>query len=96
VILSIGADLQPTIHTFARRKPVFNVSFGWYGANMKKSAAKKKASSKTQKIFCTVCPKWEIQRPERCSSTKTHKGVLRYFCTAKCKERFEKAPEKFL
>jgi hypothetical protein len=49
-----------------------------------------------KKTFCTVCPKWEIKRPERCSNTLLHKKVKHYFCTKKCKERFEKAPEKFL
>ncbi|MBK9321507.1 MAG: YHS domain-containing protein [Bdellovibrionaceae bacterium] len=60
---------------------------------MKKTTTKKKASAK--KIFCTVCPKWEIKHPERCSNTLVHKTKKHYFCTKKCKERFEKAPEKF-
>jgi YHS domain-containing protein len=64
---------------------------------MTKAATKKKViTAKAKKIFCSVCPKWEIKRPERCSNTKTVKGILHYFCTAKCKERFEKSPEKFL
>lgn len=49
-----------------------------------------------RKTYCTVCPKWEIKRPERCSNTLTRKGKKHYFCTKKCKERFEKSPEKFL
>jgi len=48
------------------------------------------------KIFCTVCPKWEIKRPEGCSNTLTYKRKKRYFCTKKCKERFAKDPERFL
>lgn len=50
----------------------------------------------TQKVFCTVCPKWEIKRPERCSNTLLHKSKKHYFCTKKCKERFEKEPARFL
>lgn len=50
----------------------------------------------TKKIFCTVCPTWEIKKPEVCSNTLTHKNKKHYFCTKRCKERFEKAPEKFL
>lgn len=53
-------------------------------------------SKSNPKIFCAVCPKWEIKIPERCSNTLTKKGQKHYFCTKKCKERFEKAPEKFL
>lgn len=60
---------------------------------MKKKTTKKVV---TKKIFCTVCPKWEIKRPERCSNTLVHKSKTRYFCTKKCKERFEKDPEKFI
>ena len=52
--------------------------------------------AKTAKVFCTVCPKWEIKRPAVCSNTLLHKGVKHYFCTSKCKERFSKQPEKFL
>lgn len=47
------------------------------------------------KIFCTVCPTWEIKKPESCSNTKKKAGKTLYFCTKKCVERFEKAPEKF-
>lgn len=47
------------------------------------------------KTFCTVCPKWEIKKPERCSNTLVKGGKKHYFCTAKCKERFARAPEKF-
>jgi hypothetical protein len=53
------------------------------------------AKSKKAKVYCAVCPDWEIKCPEKCSNTLTHKGKKRYFCTRKCKERFEKAPEKF-
>lgn len=65
---------------------------------MKKTASVKalKKKSSTKKTFCTVCPKWEIKRPERCSNTLVHKAKTHYFCTKKCKERFEKAPEKFI
>lgn len=48
-----------------------------------------------KKVFCAVCPKWEIKQPERCSNTLTYKKNKQYFCTKKCKERFEKAPENF-
>lgn len=64
---------------------------------MKETAAKRsKKKTTTKKIFCTVCPKWEIKHPERCSNTLVHKARTHYFCTKKCKERFEKAPEKFI
>jgi len=49
-----------------------------------------------KKTFCSVCPKWEIKIPERCSNTMSHKGKKHYFCTKRCKERFQKTPEKFL
>ncbi len=55
-----------------------------------------KASSSKKKTFCACCPKWEIKRPAQCSNTKTYKATKYYFCTRKCKERFEKTPEKFL
>ena len=47
------------------------------------------------KVYCRVCPDWEIKRPERCSNTLKRQGVTLYFCTSRCKERFSKAPEKF-
>jgi YHS domain-containing protein len=49
-----------------------------------------------KKTFCTVCPKWEIKNPARCSNTLLYKRKKHCFCTKKCKERFEKAPEKFV
>lgn len=52
-------------------------------------------ATKTKKTFCKVCPKWEIKRPDVCSNTKTVKGKKLYFCTKRCKERFEKDPSKF-
>lgn len=58
-----------------------------------KTTAKVKTAPK---IFCTVCPKWEIKKPELCSNTLFVKSKKRYFCTKKCKERFEKFPEKFI
>lgn len=51
--------------------------------------------AKKTKIFCPYCPKWEIKRPEQCSNTLVFKRKKLYFCTKRCKERFEKAPEKF-
>jgi YHS domain-containing protein len=58
--------------------------------------AKAKSSRAAKKVNCGICSNWEIKRPERCSNTLTYKGVKRYFCTRRCKEKFEKAPEKFL
>ena len=52
--------------------------------------------SMKKKTYCKVCPKWEIKHPDRCSNTANFKGMKLYFCTRRCKERFEKAPEKFL
>jgi len=52
----------------------------------------KAKSAKT--VFCTICPKWEIKRPEVCSNTLTAKGTKHYFCTRRCKERFIKNAEK--
>lgn len=49
-----------------------------------------------KKVHCTVCPAWEIKKPEVCSNTLTHKKKKHYFCTKKCKERFSKAPEMFV
>jgi hypothetical protein len=48
-----------------------------------------------RKTYCTVCPAWEIKRPERCSNTLKKGMKVLYFCTARCKERYQKAPEKF-
>ncbi|MFA6236516.1 MAG: hypothetical protein WC635_04235 [Bacteriovorax sp.] len=48
-----------------------------------------------KKTFCTVCPTWEIKRPEQCSNTIKKASKTLYFCTKKCKERYVKAPEKF-
>lgn len=56
---------------------------------------KKVKSPSGKKIYCVVCPKWEIKQPDRCSNTlKKGQGTL-YFCTSRCKERYIKAPEKF-
>ena len=55
--------------------------------------AKKIAKKKT---YCTVCPTWEIKHPERCSNTLKKASKTLYFCTKNCKEKFSKAPEKFL
>lgn len=56
-----------------------------------KKPAKKITKSKT---FCTMCPKWEIKRPEVCSNTLTAKGKKHYFCTKRCKDRFVKTLER--
>lgn len=48
----------------------------------------------TARVFCVMCPKWEIKRPERCSNTLTRAGKKKYFCTARCKEKFLKKEEK--
>ncbi len=61
---------------------------------MKSKAPAARKSAK--KIFCPVCPKWEIKIPQRCSNTLNFKGKKQYFCTKRCKERFDKTPEKFL
>jgi YHS domain-containing protein len=54
-----------------------------------------KAKKTSTKVYCSVCPDWEIKHPERCSNTMTHKGQKRYFCTKKCKELFAKTPERY-
>lgn len=56
------------------------------------TAVKKKLS----KVFCVVCPKWEIKKPERCSNTISNKKKTLYFCTKKCKERYQKTSDKFI
>ena len=55
-----------------------------------------KVSKVKNKTFCACCPKWEIKRPEQCSNTKVLKTKKYYFCTKRCKDRFEKTPEKFI
>ena len=50
---------------------------------------------KSKKVFCKVCPKWEIKIPERCSNTLGSGKSKLHFCTKRCKERYVKAPEKF-
>jgi hypothetical protein len=41
-----------------------------------------------QKIFCRMCPKWEIKQPERCSNTVLEGAKKIYFCTQRCKEKY--------
>lgn len=55
---------------------------------------KTRTPASKKKVFCTMCPKWEIKRPEVCSNTLTSKGNKHYFCTKRCKERFVKQAEK--
>jgi YHS domain-containing protein len=66
------------------------------GAKLK-SKAKNRAKlwSKASKTFCQVCPDWEIKNPERCSNSLKKAGKTMYFCTSRCKEKFQKTPEKF-
>lgn len=52
--------------------------------------------AKTTKTFCGICSDWEIKQPEKCSNTLVLKGKKHFFCTAKCKVRFTKTPDKFL
>ncbi|MBL7670651.1 MAG: YHS domain-containing protein [Bdellovibrionaceae bacterium] len=59
-------------------------------------ATKAKIQKPGKKVYCGICRDWEIKRPEKCSNTLTHKGTKHYFCTSRCKERFEKTPEKFV
>lgn len=56
------------------------------------TAAKKPGASKT---YCAVCPAWEIKHPDRCGNTLKRAGGTLYFCTKRCKERFEKDPATF-
>jgi hypothetical protein len=44
----------------------------------------------TTKIYCEMCPTWEIKRPERCSNTIKKRSKTLYFCTRRCKERYQK------
>ena len=55
----------------------------------------KKGITGSKKVFCVVCPKWEIKKPERCSNTIKKGSSTLYFCTKRCKERYQAAPEKF-
>jgi len=57
----------------------------------KKSNAKTSTNTNKskKKIFCGICSDWEIKRPEKCSNTIIRSGRKYYFCTKKCKERFE-------
>jgi hypothetical protein len=60
---------------------------------MLKKPSPKKIQTKT-KIFCTMCPKWEIKRPDLCSNTLTSRGKKHYFCTRRCKDCFVKNQER--
>ena len=51
-----------------------------------------KTKAAARKVYCRVCPDWEIKHPDRCSNTLTQRGATLYFCTRRCKERFLKAP----
>ena len=42
------------------------------------------------KVYCKMCPDWEIKNPARCSNTLQQGGKTLYFCTKRCKERFQK------
>jgi hypothetical protein len=64
-------------------------------ATSKRVISKGTSASRIKKTFCKVCPKWEIKYPERCSNTIKDGASTLYFCTKKCKDRYEKAPEKF-
>ncbi len=76
---SRGVFVEPQKHTLMK------------GVVVKKTKTKK---TKAKKVFCTICPKWEIKRPEVCSNTLTAKGKKHYFCTKRCKERFTKNQER--
>lgn len=54
-----------------------------------------KAAKHPPRVYCPVCPDWEIKLPDRCSNTLKHGERTLYFCTKRCKERFMKNPEKF-
>lgn len=62
----------------------------------KKPIVKKKAATSASGVTCTCCPDWPIKYPERCSNTLTRAGKTHYFCTARCKEKFVKSPEKYV
>ena len=64
-------------------------------AGHSKVASKTSKKSSTGKTFCVVCPTWEIKNPDRCSNTIKKASKTLYFCTKRCKERYQKAPEKF-
>jgi hypothetical protein len=61
-----------------------------------KKTAKSKTKSRDAKVYCVVCPTWEIKHPERCSNTVvlSPRRTL-YFCQRRCKDRYLKAPEAF-
>ncbi len=48
---------------------------------------------KKTKTFCKMCPTWEIKQPERCSNTLQKVKKL-YFCTKRCKDRFNKIDQR--
>ena len=56
-----------------------------------KTAKKAAPKARAKKVFCVMCPKWEIKRPERCSNTIGAGASKKYFCTARCKERYAKS-----
>jgi hypothetical protein len=61
----------------------------------KKESFLHESSVKNSKVFCTCCPTWEIKHPSRCSNTLKNRDKIHYFCTARCKEKFLKSPEKY-
>lgn len=54
------------------------------------------AGSDPRKIHCPCCPGWEIKRPDRCSNTLIHGETTLYFCSRRCKEKFERDPAKYI
>ncbi|MBL8684060.1 MAG: hypothetical protein JNK05_33110 [Myxococcales bacterium] len=48
------------------------------------------AGAPSAAVFCEMCPTWQIKQPERCSNTLEREGRTLYFCTRRCRERYER------
>lgn len=49
---------------------------------------------KKKKVYCAICPTWEIKNPSRCSNTLKKGRQTVYFCTKRCKEKYTKLAAK--
>jgi YHS domain-containing protein len=62
----------------------------------KRSGAKKPAKAGGSGVVCACCPDWPIKYPERCSNTVKHAGTTYYFCTKRCKDKFQRHPSAYV
>ncbi len=60
-----------------------------------KATSKKPVKAGGSGVVCACCPDWPIKYPERCSNTLQRAGKMYYFCTKRCKDKFQKNPSAY-